>query len=643
MRFMAIMIDVGTKKFITAGERRLHKTLKNYLPDDYIVYYEPEILYRRPDFVIIGPDIGIVVLEVKDWNKATILQANKDHWMIAGSNGQQAIVESPYKQAEEYGFKILDFLKNEPLMKQQTGKYMGSLKFPVGWGTVFTRLDTTWFSNENLYSIIPPEFCLCRDEIDPEHEDFSEEILIEKLMNMFRTRFRLRKPLTDEEIQMIRFKFFPEVRISTAQVEQKPIHEEQLLLTMHNLKAMDVEQEKLARTIGDEHRIIRGVAGSGKTIILSTRAALLAKENPDWRILVLCFNIPLARYLKSLVQVKIDEIPNNHAPSILFEDSEKMPKGEVVVSHFHDFLKDYLHCYHDKEIPNIIESIENQERIVPRFDAILIDEGQDFDSTWLQLISKLLNPSTKSMLIVEDRAQNIYKRKTTYLHDTGLDFRGRSNVLSINYRNTRQILDFAWNFYKDNTVLQDKVADVNIDGEIIAPKSTRYSGPEPQIYAANNFQDEMEWVSRTIAVVHKKYHIPFEEMLILYRVKRSSKTNYIDTIQRKLNDHQIPFHWVAENQHSKKEFSKLDQTVKISTIESSKGLDFQAVFIVNLDNMPFPLVDDPMREAALLYIAMTRAHRFLTLSYSGASTFTQWLELYKEKDESSTHLSVGHS
>ena len=61
---MAYTIPETIRSSATAGERLLFRTLKTYLPDDYIVYYEPEIRGRRPDFVIIGPDLGLVVLEV---------------------------------------------------------------------------------------------------------------------------------------------------------------------------------------------------------------------------------------------------------------------------------------------------------------------------------------------------------------------------------------------------------------------------------------------------------------------------------------------------------------------------------------------------------------------------------------------------
>lgn len=58
---MAQTVPESIRSSATTGERLLFRTLKMYLPDDYIVYYEPEIHGRRPDFVIIGPDLGLVV------------------------------------------------------------------------------------------------------------------------------------------------------------------------------------------------------------------------------------------------------------------------------------------------------------------------------------------------------------------------------------------------------------------------------------------------------------------------------------------------------------------------------------------------------------------------------------------------------
>ena len=94
---MAITIPETIRSSATIGERLLFRTLKTYLPDDYIVYYEPDILGRRPDFVIIGPDLGLVVLEVKDYTKNTLLQINHDEWHIVATSVEERQKLSPVR------------------------------------------------------------------------------------------------------------------------------------------------------------------------------------------------------------------------------------------------------------------------------------------------------------------------------------------------------------------------------------------------------------------------------------------------------------------------------------------------------------------------------------------------------------------
>jgi superfamily I DNA/RNA helicase len=175
-------------------------------------------------------------------------------------------------------------------------------------------------------------------------------------------------------------------------------------------------------------------------------------------------------------------------------------------------------------------------------------------------------------------------------------------------------------------VLKNKVVNRELDGEIIAPQSTKRKGPEPGIIKAANFFDEMRLVSRQIKKLHVERKVPLDEILILYRVKRTHKYPIIDLVKRSLDEYKIPYYWITENDVSKRSFKKDDGKVKISTIDSSKGLDFQAVFIVNVDSMPFPLEEDKEREVSLLYIGMTRAKQFLCLSYSGESEFTNHLD-----------------
>lgn len=64
---MSITVPESIRSSATAGERILFNTLKEYLDDDYIIYYEPEINGKKPDFLIIGSYLGLLVLEVKDY------------------------------------------------------------------------------------------------------------------------------------------------------------------------------------------------------------------------------------------------------------------------------------------------------------------------------------------------------------------------------------------------------------------------------------------------------------------------------------------------------------------------------------------------------------------------------------------------
>jgi hypothetical protein len=617
---MAITIPDTIRSSATTGERLFFRTLKTFLPDDYIVYFEPDIQGKRPDFVIIGPDLGIVVLEVKDYTKNTLFQINHDEWHIVTTSGDQAVIKSPMKQARDNMFHVVDVLKKDKDLVQLDGKYKFQLKFPYGHGVVFTRMFSKDFIKEGLYSVIEPSLCLTRDEIDPDKEGFSEEILVEKISNMFVVPYRLKANLTLDDINAIRYHLFPEVRIS-AEFKAPVPYQDQLLLSLHDIKTMDLHQENLAKQIGDKNRLIRGVAGSGKTIILASRAKMLSKQNPDWKILILCYNISLANAIQQMVHHMLNE------PEDLFDFDTNLEEKEhnIIVRNFHAWLKNDLKIRED-QIGTIIEKVEKKEAILPLYDAILIDEGQDFEAEWLRLVSLLINEDTQSLLLVEDRAQTIYKGKRSYMQDTGLSFQGRSKILSINYRNTSQIVKFAWDFYREFSMFKNKVVNRNLEGEIIAPQSTKRKGPEAGIIKAANFFEEMRIVTKQIKKLHEEMKVPLDDMLILYRVKRTHKHPIIDTIKRTLNDSGLPFYWITENDTSKRTFEQEDGKVKISTIDSSKGLDFRAVFIVNVDSMPFPLEDDREREVSLLYIGMTRAKEYLCLSYSGESEFTRYLD-----------------
>ncbi|WP_040228463.1 3'-5' exonuclease [Bhargavaea cecembensis] len=626
---MAYMIPETIRSSATAGERLLFKTMKTVLPDDVIVYYEPTIRGRRPDFVLIGPDFGLLVLEVKDYTKGTLHELNPERWTLLTAQDGYKTVPNPVDQARTYMFLIKDMLELDESLVNRDGRYQNKLKFPCGHGAVFTRLHTSDMHSLGLDRVLEPAQTFMRDEIDPDHPNFNEEEFIEKIFNTAGMMFPLRDTLVREEIDAIRYHLFPEVRIS-AEFRRPPEHQDQMLLSLKDLKAMDLHQENMAKQLGDKNRLIRGVAGSGKTLILASRAKLLMREHPDWKILILCYNISLSRTLEALIRRMVNE------PDSLFDfdfsggnEGLTVPgTGNIAVRNFHAWLKFDLKIKED-QIPYFIEKIDGGEAILPTYDAILIDEGQDFEPEWFTLVSRLLNPETKSLLLVEDRAQSIYKRRRSYMQDTGLDFRGRSKVLNINYRNTEQIVSFAWDFYREHSAVRG-VVDKEMDGEIIAPLSTKRKGYAPGIVRAKDFSQEATFVARQIRLLHTQRGIPLSGMLVLYRVRRWRGEDYVAELKSALEKEGLPYYWLTESAESKRNYDRNGEAVTISTIDSSKGLDFRTVFIVNVDNMPLPLEEDPEREASLLYIAMTRAQEYLCLTYSGHSAYTAYLDAIQE-------------
>ena len=103
--------------------------------------------------MIIGPDLGLVVLEVKDYTKSTLFQINHDEWHLRTSSDEHVIVKSPLKQARDYTFHIVDVLKKDKNLVQLEGKNKLRLKFPYGHGVVFTRLYSKDFVKEGLYTL----------------------------------------------------------------------------------------------------------------------------------------------------------------------------------------------------------------------------------------------------------------------------------------------------------------------------------------------------------------------------------------------------------------------------------------------------------------------------------------------------------
>jgi superfamily I DNA and RNA helicase len=174
---------------------------------------------------------------------------------------------------------------------------------------------------------------------------------------------------------------------------------------------------------------------------------------------------------------------------------------KVQVYHFHDGCGEQLKTYHvevqedsgEKSVPiwgrqvsTVIDAVEKEEIPRAQYGALLIDEGDDFEANWLKLVTQMIDLEKDSLLLLYDDAQSIYKKQRDKKKDrldfslssVGIQARGRTTVLKMNYRNTRQILSFAYNFSKD--FIQERQSDEDAILRI-APEMAGQEGIEPVV------------------------------------------------------------------------------------------------------------------------------------------------------------------
>lgn len=596
---MAVMIpeSISALENVTYGEKKVFKVLKELLPQDYIVWFDLRVNSRYPDFIILSPELGIIVLEVKDWQIGSIISANINEFELK-TMGKHI---NPIKQARNYMFIIVDKLKKDKKLIQTLSKYKGNLKFTYGHGVIFTKISKNYFNKAHFKDALEENCVIFQDELNHMEKNFEEKILKDKLESMIPMKFDFER-LDNDTVNRIRGNLFAEVRLPS---DTKAI-----------FKVMNLQQEKYAKGIGYGHRVIRGVAGSGKTVILICRAKYLKETHKDWNILVICYNKTLAAFLR-------DQI------------NDKNSENNVEVIHMHGWInkisKEFglpTAVYDGQVTKNISMITDEMLEKLEKYDAVLIDEGQDLENEWLKFIVKnLRNPEHSHLLLTSDGAQNLYSRKYT-LKSVGIKAVGRTVIMRENYRNTKEIFDFANEMLIDNMGSKSNNADNN--DFIIEPSSILRSGQAPKIIKGKDFQDEIEKIIKQIVELNKD-GVNYKDIAILYPYGKYQGTNYVKLLEEILKEKSIPY--VNMNKISNKpNFTYSMNAIKISTIYSAKGLDFKVVFICGINQ---GLMKRPDESEKLLYVGITRARDVLNVTYSIKNKLTDTMvKKYEEINRS---------
>lgn len=578
---------------MTGGERRLAQRLEAKLEDDYLCWYDVPVGHSsaHPDFVILHPRRGLLVLEVKDWKPDTLRSITKSDAEILTSVGLKHVV-NPMEQARQYAHGVIHVLERDPQLTLSSGRLSGHLVFPWAYGVVLTNISRKTFEAGELDQVLEPHRVICQDEMT---ESVDAEAFQSRLWEMFSVRFH--GALTVPQLDRIRWHMFPEVRLPAAQSSLFDESSAESIEIPDIVRVMDLQQEQLARSLGEGHRVIHGVAGSGKTLILGYRAEQLAKVCVK-PILVLCYNKTLALKLRQWME-------------------SKGIADRVHVRTFHAWCSQQLTAYQVERtregkdtseqmaemVDAVIRGVERSQIPSAQYEAVMIDEGHDFKPEWLKLVVQMVDPKSNSLLVLYDDAQAIYdtgKKKNFSFKSVGIQAQGRTTILKINYRNTREILNFAAQFATE--CLKPTTADD--DGvPRLEPVSAGRAGEQPVIINLPTLKEEGAWIAAQLTEQHQN-GTPWRDMAVLYR----HYDPVCKEISAELKRAGIPTTW-----KNGVTFGDKQDTVKLLPFHSSKGLEFPIVAIPGAGMLgAADGVDDD--EAKLLYVAMTRATQRLFVS-----------------------------
>lgn len=401
---------------LTLGEKAVLKLFCETLAPEWEIYIQPHLNGLRPDFVLLHPHVGIAVYEVKDWNLDAldyfVKKNGRHHELWASKDGKDFRRErdNPVRKVERYREAIYNLYCPRLQAKKGIAAVTGGVIFPY---TDVERL-------KKLFG------CFLPNGVKEGKSEYFTLAGIEDIENgrigriLPAARYSSSKLMRPELAADLRG-WLVEPDFSREQREPLPMDAKQLRLAESRTK--------------NGLRRIKGPAGSGKSLVLAARAAKLADEGKS--VLVVTFNITLGRYLRDLTVRAIER---------------RSSLSNVIFDHFHSWCKDvcwevgwsgqYEEVWSSNTTQNALETClpalaqsAAVEEGAPRYDAILVDEGQDYRPSWWQALRAFLHEDGE-MLLVADSTQDIYGTAKSWTDEAmaGAGFAGSWATLSVSYR-----------------------------------------------------------------------------------------------------------------------------------------------------------------------------------------------------------------
>ncbi len=387
-------------------------------------------------------------------------------------------------------------------MLQTQGAHVGRFTFPFGHLVVLNNCTRQQLDERGLSEVFPAQRVFARDEL----EALSPAATINRLKSCFDPWWPFGQ-LSERQISILRSVIHPQIVISPPAEATK---------AEQPLAVLDLRQERNAHSLGEGHRIVYGVAGSGKTVILIARARLVAQDPRQTSAHTVLQSRACGIFPATFCADTQCDLPEFSSVGKLSETASAITEAE------------------DEEAfgERLLQRLQHGEGDAHKYDAVFIDEAQDFSKSWF-LCSKLAlkEPDDGDLLIVGDGSQSLYRRRPFTWREAGVNAVGRTiNTrfdLDKNYRNTREILKVAAEFVSTN----GEQNDPELGLQIVRPNPdiALRSGPAPEMLTASTAEGELQVAVKKILAWRERGLKP-SEIAVLYRANTEGWVKHLASL-----------------------------------------------------------------------------------------------------------------
>ena len=662
---------VSTQKFESQAEQVLWDALKAAFATElgYCWHRYPITSTSgnrlEPDIVILHPKWGLNIIEVKGCNIYNIEAIEGHIWYMA--NGWSEYEMTPVQQAESHMWALIDRMKR--LQNSKLRDDLGNCKI---WGRTFIGLP---FINEQEWKIKFTENITAPTW----NVVFSTDLEPSALRKRFSETHHRQGSISEDEwktaVAMLQGSEGIQRRVRRP-TKQENSRAALLRRVEQQISAFDLQQHKVAVQVPEGPQRIRGLAGSGKTVVLAQKAAYMHIKYPDWDILFTFYSRSLydqvrnliIRFVRQLSQGEVSEPDWSklrvwHAWGASKQPGFYREMAKLTQTQFMSFTnaKSYFGTENGGiALDGCCAQIMNAK--VPEiFDAILIDEGQDFGSTFFQLcyttlrqphriiwgydeVQSLMDleiPTAESLFGTNENGRPLVDLDGEYPGEIDKDM-----ILYHCYRNPRPVLIAAHAFglglrRKEGPVQfidtvggwQDIGYTVKSQSEntLIAGDSITLYRPEENsphlleklvdyhdLVSWQNFTDrdqEIIWIVNDIARNIKEEEVQPDEIAV---IALDSRSRYTDRkyamIKSRLELQGIRSVRIGIDRDGLDTF-RVEGSVTITSAFRAKGNEASIVYVYGFENIGGSY--DVIRNRNIAFTAMTRTRGWLILSGVG--------------------------